>query len=108
MDRSVAGTIFAIVQEAVNNAKKHASARDVWLRLSTENGWVQIVIEDNGKGFDLEAVEREYDRKGSIGLLSMRERAELIDGLLSIEANSVPPRTGTKVILRVPNADAVA
>lgn len=106
MGNSVAGTIFAIVQEAVNNAKKHAAARDVWLRLSTENGWMKIVVEDNGKGFDLEAVEREYDRKGSIGLLSMRERAELIDGYLTIEANKVPPRTGTKVILRVPNANA--
>lgn len=107
MEDSIAATIFAIVQEAVNNSKKHASARDVWLRLSTENGWVQIVVEDNGKGFDAEAVDRDYDRRGSIGLLSMRERAELIEGHLSIESRHRPPNTGTKVILRVPNASAV-
>ena len=107
LENSVAATIFAIVQEAVNNTKKHASARKVWLRLSVGDGWMQIVIEDNGKGFDAEAVERDYDRKGSIGLLSMRERAELIDGHLAIESNIVPPHTGTKVILRVPSTKAV-
>ncbi len=99
---SVEATIFAIVQEAVTNTKKHASARDVWLRLSRENGWLQVVVEDNGAGFDPEAIERQYDRRGSIGLLSMRERAELIEGHLMIESNPTPPGTGTKVILRVP------
>ncbi len=104
MDESVATTIFAIIQEAVNNTKKHSSARDVWLRLSLEDGWLKIVVEDNGAGFDAEAVEREYDRRGSIGLLSMRERAELIDGHLTIESQTTPPHTGTKVILRVPSS----
>jgi signal transduction histidine kinase len=102
MEASVAGTIFAIVQEAVNNAKKHASARDVWLRVSAEGGWLKIVVEDNGDGFDAEAVEQEYDRRGSIGLLNMRERAELIDGQLTIETNPTPPHTGTRVILQMP------
>lgn len=104
---SVEATIFAIIQEAVTNTKKHASARDVWLRLSREGGWLQIVIEDNGAGFDPEAVERQYDRRGSIGLLSMRERAELIDGHLVIESNPTPPNTGTKVILRVPDSGTI-
>ncbi len=99
---SVEATIFAIIQEAVTNTKKHASARDVWLRLSRENGWLQVVVEDNGSGFDPEAIEEQYDRRGSIGLLSMRERAELIEGHLVIESNLTPPGTGTKVILRVP------
>lgn len=99
---SVSATIFAIVQEAVNNAKKHASARNVWLRLSMENSWLQVIVEDNGHGFDAEEVERNYDKQGSIGLLSMRERAELIDGHLQIESDVTPPGTGTRVILRVP------
>ena len=99
---SVATAIFSIVQEAVTNVKKHASARDVWLRLVTENGWLQVTIEDNGAGFDLKAVERDYDRRGSMGLLSMKERAELIDGRLEIQSNATQPRIGTQVILRVP------
>jgi signal transduction histidine kinase len=105
MNSSIAGTIFAIVQEAVNNAKKHASARDVWLRLSTENGWLRVVIEDNGQGFDSEAVEREYDRTGSIGLLNMKERADLIDGDIKIESSTADPDSGTSVVLRVPLHD---
>ena len=99
---SVAATIFSIVQEAVTNVKKHASARDVWLRLSAENGWLRVVIEDNGTGFDPKAIEQEYDRKGSIGLLSMRERAELIDGQIEIQSRTMPPYSGTIVTLRVP------
>ncbi len=99
---SVAAAIFSIVQEAVTNVKKHASARDVWLRLSAENGWFHVVIEDNGTGFDPKAVELEYDRRGSIGLLSMRERAELIDGQLEIQSRTTPPYSGTVVTLRVP------
>jgi signal transduction histidine kinase len=103
LDEAVAATVFAIVQEAVTNAKKHASPRDVWLRLSGEDGWLQVVIEDNGAGFDPEAVNQGYDKRGSIGLLTMRERADLIDGHLAIESNRVAPRPGTKVTLRVPS-----
>jgi signal transduction histidine kinase len=102
VDSSIGATIFTIVQEAVNNAKKHAAARDVWLRLSHDNGWMQIMVEDNGKGFDAEAVERNYDQRGSFGLLNMRERAELIDGYLEIESETATSRHGTKVTLHVP------
>ena len=108
LNAAVARTIFVIVQEAVNNAKKHASPHDVWLRLSPEENWLQLVIEDNGKGFDVERVDREYDRKGSIGMLSMRERAELIDGTLEIKSSTEKPQTGTKVVLRVPLSGAAA
>jgi signal transduction histidine kinase len=108
VENSVASTIFAIVQEAVNNAKKHASARDVWLRLLAENNWLKVIVKDNGKGFDPEAVERNYDRTGSIGLLNMRERAELIDGRLEIESCMTPPQSGTCVTLHVPIRESQA
>jgi signal transduction histidine kinase len=107
MDNSIAATIFAIVQEAVTNVKKHASAHDVWLRLSAENDWLKVVIEDNGAGFDPETVERGYDRRGSIGLLNMRERAELMDGHMEIESRTTPPNTGTTVTLSVPIRDTL-
>jgi len=102
MDKSVEATIFAIVQEAVTNAKKHADAQDVWLRLSVEGDWLKLIIEDNGKGFDTAEIEEKYDRLGSIGLLNMRERAELIDGHIQIASNPHPPNTGTRVTLHVP------
>jgi signal transduction histidine kinase len=101
---ATATTVFAIVQEAVTNAKKHAHARDVWMRLSQDGNCLQVVVEDNGRGFNPGTVEATYDQSGSIGLLTMRERAELIDGHLTIESSSTPPHTGTSVILRVPLA----
>jgi signal transduction histidine kinase len=106
VDGAIAATMFTIVQEAVNNVKKHAYARDVWLRFSHDNGWMQIVVADNGKGFDAEAVERDYDQRGSFGLLNMRERAELIDGYLEIESSTSPSDHGTKVTLHVPILEA--
>jgi len=105
LDRSIAGTVFSIVQEAVNNAKKHARAKDIWLRLSGDEHQIEVVIEDNGKGFDKEKVEQEYDQRGSLGLLTMRERAELIEGELLLESRVDPP-TGTKITLRVPAQEA--
>lgn len=102
LNNSVAGTVFAIIQEALNNAKKHAAPRDVWLNLSQKDGWLQVVIEDNGHGFDREAVEEGYDRQGSIGLLTMRERAELLNGQVEIRSSTALPNAGTKVILSVP------
>jgi signal transduction histidine kinase len=102
LNSSVAGTVFAIVQEALNNAKKHAAPRDVWLRLSREGGWFRVIVEDNGRGFDYETVRERYDQRSSIGLLTMRERAELLNGRLEIQSSTTQPNTGTKVILSVP------
>jgi two-component system sensor histidine kinase DegS len=98
----VSATVFAIVQEAVTNAKKHAAPRDVWLRLSREDGWLRVVVEDNGTGFDPGAVKDGYDRRGSIGLLSMKERADLIEGQVEIQSSTDSPGAGTRVILKVP------
>jgi len=102
LNNAVAGTVFAIVQEALNNAKKHASPRDVWLRLSREEDWLKVVIEDNGRGFDYDTVEERYDQTGSIGLLTMRERAELLNGRVEFRSSTTRRNAGTKVILSVP------
>jgi signal transduction histidine kinase len=102
LDSSIASTVFFIVQEAVTNAKKHAAPCDVSLFLSQEDGWLQVLVEDNGRGFDSETVEQEYDRMGSIGLLNMRERAALINGHVEIQSSTGSGQAGTRVILRVP------
>jgi signal transduction histidine kinase len=102
MNSSVAAIVFAIIQEAVNNAKKHAAPEDVWLHLARDGDWLEVRVRDNGTGFDFEAVEQDYDQRGSIGLLNMRERAELIDGHVEIQSAITPPDAGTWVILRVP------
>lgn len=102
LDPKVAGTIFSIVQEAINNVKKHANARNVWINLAVDCGQLVVGIKDDGEGFDIKTTERDYDQRGSFGLLNMHERAELIDGFLVIESSQVAPERGTVVTLRVP------
>ena len=102
LDTQVAGAIFSIIQEAVTNVKKHAQARNVWIRLREDDGDLVVEVEDDGLGFNVAAVERDYEKRGSFGLLNMRERAALIDGTLTIESSEAMPDQGTLVTLRVP------
>ncbi len=95
-------TIFTIVQEAVNNALKHASAKTIWLRLAERGKALVVTVEDDGKGFDQASVEGSYSQRGSLGLLNMRERAEMVDGVLGIRSI---PGFGTTVTLRIPLED---
>jgi signal transduction histidine kinase len=101
----VAGTIFSIVQEAVNNIEKHAEADNVWIRLHQEGDELVVSVEDDGRGFDLDAVVAGYDQGTSFGLLNMRERAELIGGVLSLQSGPGRRREGTMVQLRVDLAE---
>jgi signal transduction histidine kinase len=96
-------TIFAILQEAINNAQKHAEAKNIWLRLAERDQTLVAVVEDDGAGFDMASVEGSYGQRGSLGLLNMRERAEMVDGMLTIRS---VPGFGTTVTLRVPLSDA--
>jgi signal transduction histidine kinase len=102
LDTKVAGTIFSIVQETINNAKRHAAARNVWIGLATTDDSLIVRVRDDGRGFDVGSVEENYEKRGSFGLLNMRERARLIDGRLSIQSNIQPPKRGTTILLSVP------
>ncbi len=90
---------FSIIQEAINNVKRHANEENVWLTAVRRGDEFEVVVKDDGEGFDLTEVERSYDRQGKLGLLNMRERAEMIGGRLSIES---APGKGTTVTLNVP------
>jgi len=90
--------IFGIVQEAVGNTRKHAQARHVWIAVVEQDGQLQVGVRDDGLGFDAEAVSAEYDQRGSLGMLNMRERAEAIGGRLSIRSQA---GGGTVVMLTV-------
>jgi signal transduction histidine kinase len=90
---------FIVVQEAINNARKHAGADNIWLTLSPEAGHLLLTVEDDGCGFDKGIVEKNSNRGGHLGLVSMRERAQLIEADLSIESS---PGQGTKISLRLP------
>jgi signal transduction histidine kinase len=105
LDSDAQGVVFSIIEEAVNNARKHAQATRVSIRLSVENDLFVARIEDNGRGFDLQAVEQTYSSRGSLGIINLKERAALIEGNLTIES---VPGEGTHVILVVPIAAEAA
>jgi DNA-binding NarL/FixJ family response regulator/anti-sigma regulatory factor (Ser/Thr protein kinase) len=95
--------IFRIAQEALTNACKHAGAEWVRLALSLKEEVAELLVEDNGRGFDLSQPNRPTEQ-GGLGLYSMRERATLIGGELSIDA---APGSGTRIVLLVPVKGAV-
>ncbi len=81
------GVIFYIVEEAVNNARKHAQSSHIWVRIKATGDDVALLeIEDDGVGFNVGAVDATYERRGSLGMVNMRERAELINGVLNIQS----------------------
>jgi len=84
----IQGTLFYIVEEALNNARKHAQARHHVVRLYRKDNYLVTEIEDDGAGFDVGAVMGGYSERNkmSLGMLNMHERAELIDSTLKIES----------------------
>ena len=99
MDLGRQGVLFYIAEEAINNARKHAMAENIWVRLRRDRDNVSLEVEDDGVGFNLGAVDSNYEQRGSLGIVSMRERAELVSGTLHIESAE---GRGTRVALYVP------
>jgi two-component system CheB/CheR fusion protein len=88
--------LYRIAQEAFNNIWKHAGATNASAILEKQENSVVLIIEDNGRGFD---VENKNNRNKGIGLIGMQERAALIGGTLEIES---APGQGTTIFVRVP------
>jgi len=80
--------IFRVMQEALNNIAKHSKADLIRLSLIKTDGKIELIIEDNGMGFDLEGLISMESSKRGFGLSSMRERTELSGGSLVIESTS--------------------
>ena len=93
----VSGELFRIVQEAVVNAGRHANANQVAIDLRTVSRLVELRVTDDGRGFANGEPLAGPD-PGHLGLTTMRERAELLDGQLDIETSE----QGTRVLVRVP------
>lgn len=93
------GVIFYIIEEAISNARKHAEGQNIWVRLYLQDDAYIAEVEDDGKGFDVEAVQSNYDKRGSLGMVNLHERAEMVDGEVTI---SSAPGEGTEVRLAVP------
>jgi signal transduction histidine kinase len=90
--------LYRVVQEALNNATKHAKASRVWIRIGRKNSQLCCSIEDDGQGFDMQAVQTDYKRRG-LGLTGMQERLNAIGGRLSIDS---APGRGTRLLIQLP------
>jgi two-component system NarL family sensor kinase len=93
----MAGDLFRIAQEAVVNAGRHAEATRVDISLRTIGNQIELRVADNGRGFSDET-RFGAPEPGHLGLASMRERAELMDGRLEIESSD----RGTRVLVLAP------
>ena len=92
-------TIYRIVQEALTNIARHSRASSVGIILKQRNNQVSAIIEDNGRGFDVEALQATPPAQRRMGIPGMQERAALVGGMLHIES---APDLGTTVYLRIP------
>jgi signal transduction histidine kinase len=92
----MAGDLFRIAQEAVVNAGRHSGADAVSISLRTVNSDVELRVTDNGHGFE-DGGPGEPE-PGHLGIASMRERAELMNGRFDIESSGL----GTRVLIRAP------
>jgi signal transduction histidine kinase len=89
--------VYRVLQEALNNVSRHSGAREAWIRLKFSANFLELEVEDHGTGFVPEKMQR------GIGLVAMRERAELIGGVLEISPRA---QGGTLVRLDVPREKA--
>lgn len=86
-------TIYRIIQEALTNIRKYAKTNQAEVMIREQEGTVRVVIEDKGKGFDMDKIPR------GVGLVSMEERAKTVGGELNIYAEA---NKGTIIVLEIP------
>ncbi|MCC6146072.1 MAG: GAF domain-containing sensor histidine kinase [Anaerolineaceae bacterium] len=94
--------VFYLVEEALHNARKYAQAPEIRVRLQRarqDDSFVVLQVNDNGAGFDMETVMRAYEGSGSLGMVNLRERAELINAQLRIDS---APGKGTRIQAIIP------
>jgi signal transduction histidine kinase len=97
--------IYRIVQEAINNAIKHAEATIIEIKLETaQNGALQLMIKDDGRGMNI----HEVDQTNHFGLLGMRERVQSFKGSFSVDSavktNENQVNKGTTIHINIPQA----
>lgn len=91
--------LYRLIQEALNNVWKHAEADQVIVKLIGASPNIILRIEDNGRGFDVEARERCLGSEKRMGLRSMRERIRLLHGRMTIHSKLM---SGTKIFIKFP------
>jgi PAS domain S-box-containing protein len=99
LDSDTRITLYRLIQEGLNNVKRHADASHVTIRLVASFPNVLLRIEDNGKGFDVQSRMVAAQNERRMGLRTMEERVTLVGGMMKIESR---PEQGTKILIEVP------
>lgn len=97
LDSNIEVSIFRLVQEAVSNAIRHGKSKDIWVKIEWLHGIMNIIIKDNGHGFDKKEVKDK-----SFGLIGMRERIDLLKGEMKIVSS---PGNGAVIFFKIPLED---
>ena len=106
LDLGKQGVVFYVLEEAVTNARKHAQAPIIYVRVKRLKKDLALAeVQDNGIGFDLKQVDSSYQERTSLGMLNMRERVELVNGLLHMET---APGKGTRIQVFIPLTEEAA
>ena len=91
----IASALYRITQESLTNVAKYAQATTAEIRLERDGGWVQLLVRDNGRGIGA----ADQDKRGTFGLLGIRERVTLLGGEVAIKGE---PGQGSEVRARIP------
>lgn len=98
MPQEIETTLYRVVQEALTNVVRHAKATQVDVVLERRDDSIVVIVEDNGKGFDVNSARD----SGHLGLMGMEERADMMGGTMTIESQ---PGRGTTLFVEVPYVD---
>jgi signal transduction histidine kinase len=91
--------IYRLIQEALNNIKRHAGADQATIRLVASSPHIVIRIKDNGKGFDVNRRRKQALKEKRMGLQSMVERVHLLEGKIDIQSR---PGKGSYIRIEIP------
>lgn len=92
-------SIYRIMQEALNNAVKHAKARQIFISIRCFEKRLYISVMDDGKGFKGKPSEKQQPEGSGLGMKTMKERAEAMGGRLSVKS---APKQGTTIEVNIP------
>ena len=90
--------IFRVAQELINNAVKHANASAIHVTVAGTDKF-ELIVEDNGMGFDVESVRQHSNQRTGLGLFNIENRARVLNATLQIEASK---KKGSKITMTMP------
>jgi two-component system sensor histidine kinase DegS len=99
LDSLIEINIYRLTQEAINNAIKYAESSHIIVQLSHSKTLLSIIVDDNGKGFDINSVDKKRNSESGMGLLFMKERIQYINGRVFFKSI---PGEGTRITFNIP------